>query len=218
MPLLQALVKVNGLNVREGPSTQYAPPRTKVQAGAALIVLGQALDQQWILVRLPDGSVGWVSAEPQHVTLSVPLASLPPAYYRPFNGVVQQVGKQNGMGQLTIENQREEDHVVVLTPNNDPFLAIYVRAGETVKIDKIPDGIYSVFSTSGTEWDGRGFHNQTSPWIKQYEPFTFTTYTKDHTLWFTDLTYTLSREVSSTPTGFTGVQPPPIRTTNSTKE
>lgn len=72
-----AIVKVDSLNVRSGPGTNY-PVLTAVPRGSALAVLGQVAGCRWLQVGLPSGA-GWVIAEANYVELTVECASLPPA-------------------------------------------------------------------------------------------------------------------------------------------
>lgn len=160
IPLPQAVVQIAKLNVREGPGTQYKPPRTQVNAKDSLTILGHAPGQPWIKVRLSDASEGWISAAPGHVTLSVPIDSLPVAYFRPPSGIVQSTKQLTGRGQLKILNDSSEDDVITVARDKSLLAAVYVRAGETYLVDKIPDGAYTVFISSGSDWDGHKFNRE----------------------------------------------------------
>lgn len=197
-PVPQGVVRVPKLNVREGPGTQY-PKHNSVHADEVLTVLGQAPGQPWVKVRLPGGGEGWVSAAPEHIILRVALDSLPVAYFRPPSGLVQEAARRNGSGQLTIENPREDDHVVVLTRDDTLFVAVYVRAGETFTVKQIPDGSYIVFTTSGAGWDGRKFHDRVRR-QKEQEALNFTTQEQNGGIQYTRWTLELVKDGSGAST------------------
>lgn len=55
-------VTADTLNVRGGPGTNY-PQQTQVHQGDELIVLECNAERDWLHVRIPDGSEGWVAAK-----------------------------------------------------------------------------------------------------------------------------------------------------------
>ncbi|GIV78302.1 MAG: hypothetical protein KatS3mg050_2696 [Litorilinea sp.] len=71
-----ATVIVNALNVRNGPGTNYSRVGA-VRDGTELQVAGQVNECAWLFVTTPDGLDGWVSGNPQYVSLSVPCAQIP---------------------------------------------------------------------------------------------------------------------------------------------
>lgn len=173
-PLPQAVVQIATLNVREGPGTEYKPPRTQVHAKDSLTILGHAPGQPWIKVQLADGSEGWVSAAPGHVTLSVPFDSLPVAYFRSLTGIVESTKQLTGRGQLKIINNSPADELITVARDKSLLVAAYVRAGETYLVDEIPDGEYIIFISSGSDWDGFKFNRDAR--AKRFEDtFPFTT-------------------------------------------
>lgn len=71
-------VSAAGLNLRRGPDTAFAPPIRLLRQGDELIPLGRTTDGGWLRVQAADdGTEGWVSANPQFVTCTVPVATLP---------------------------------------------------------------------------------------------------------------------------------------------
>ncbi len=77
-PLPSARVMVKLLNVRSGPGTAYTVLAI-VKEGDVLTALGRTPDNTWIVVRLPDGTSGWCSAQAKYVTLSGSISELPAA-------------------------------------------------------------------------------------------------------------------------------------------
>ena len=174
-PLPQAVVKAAKLNVREGPGTSYDPPLAQAKAGDLLTVLGRALGQPWIKVLLPDGKEGWISAAPEHVTVQVELSALPAAYFRPPSSIIQTTEHLAGQGELEIENNGSSDGLVILARDRDPLVVAYVRASEIYKLERIPDGEYTVFIVSGSDWDGQRFNRDArSSRFEENIPYTTT--------------------------------------------
>ena len=70
-------VVTNGLNLRDGPGTAYAPPIDIVRRGAQLDPKARNADASWIEVRvLSTGQSGWVSAAEQYVRCGLDLLTL----------------------------------------------------------------------------------------------------------------------------------------------
>lgn len=195
--LIQALVKAATLNVHEAPGASDTLPLAEVNAGDSLTVLGRAASQPWIKVRLADGSEGWIAADPEQVALEAELDALPVAYFRPRSSIVQATDRFNGSGQLEIQNNSTIDSLVIVTQDNDPLVAAYVRASETYKLDKIPDGEYTVFVVSGDDWDGRTFSRNMRG--KRFEDtFPYTTKTEGSSIEYTVWTITLAATAGGT--------------------
>lgn len=57
-----ARVRVNNLNLRSGPSTDY-PSLTKLGVGETLNVIGRNDDSSWWQIKRSNGGSGWVSAQ-----------------------------------------------------------------------------------------------------------------------------------------------------------
>lgn len=75
VPIL-ATVITDRLNLRSGPSTAV-PRLTVVTRGMQLTVTGQTGSCAWLQVTAPDGQRGWVSGDPQFVTLSAACGEIP---------------------------------------------------------------------------------------------------------------------------------------------
>lgn len=74
-PLPVATVVAAGLNVRNGPGTNYGRVGS-VDEGDELIVVGQNGDCDWLLIFTPDGQPGWVSGNPQYTALDSDCAGI----------------------------------------------------------------------------------------------------------------------------------------------
>ena len=72
----RATVLADRLRVRGGPGTDY-PILTRAEQGEEVAVHGQAGGCAWLRITAPDGTIGWISADPELLDLGVPCASLP---------------------------------------------------------------------------------------------------------------------------------------------
>ncbi len=73
-----ATVLVDRLNLRSGPSTTVER-LTVVTRGMQVSVQGQIDNCAWLRVTAPDGQQGWVSGDPQFVSLDTACAAVPAA-------------------------------------------------------------------------------------------------------------------------------------------
>lgn len=73
-----AVVKVNTLNIRSGPGTNYNRVGT-AQQGDALVIEGQVDSCDWLKITSPDGVEGWASGKDQYVTLDTRCTDIPEA-------------------------------------------------------------------------------------------------------------------------------------------
>lgn len=69
-----ATINTGRLNVRQGPGTNFAVI-TFVSRGNVVQLLGRTADNLWLLVKIPDGRQGWLSAA--YVITNVPIGNLP---------------------------------------------------------------------------------------------------------------------------------------------
>lgn len=69
-------VKVQGLNVRSGPGTNYSVI-ANVNAGQSLTIVGSATNCSWLKVQENGRDLGWISGSNQFVTFTVPCSTLP---------------------------------------------------------------------------------------------------------------------------------------------
>ena len=73
-----AVVKVNTLNIRSGPGTNYNRVGT-AQQGDGLVIEGQVDNCDWLKITSPDGVEGWASGKDQYVTLDTRCTDIPEA-------------------------------------------------------------------------------------------------------------------------------------------
>jgi hypothetical protein len=71
-----ATVVTDRLNLRSGPSTDV-PRQTVVTRGMQLTVTGQLGNCAWLRVVAPDGQQGWVSGDPNFITLGATCETVP---------------------------------------------------------------------------------------------------------------------------------------------
>jgi len=76
-PANQATVTSNALNLRRGPATAFGVIRT-LPAGTNLIVNGQNANGDWLLVRVSDGTEGWVARGFTSFRNNAPVVPTPP--------------------------------------------------------------------------------------------------------------------------------------------
>ncbi len=155
-PQPDGVVLAQTINLRAGPGAEYAVLR-QLAANQPLTILGQVAHRDWLEVRLPDGQQGWLSGDAGLVQVNRARSSIPPAYFRPLTGIVQQTGKLTGLGELEIASRAARDALVIVRRGETPVVMAYVRAGESFTMRGIPDGVYTVVTSQGDGWDGRGW-------------------------------------------------------------
>lgn len=169
-PQPDGMVAAQVLNVREGPGTSY--PILKDQDGTTPLqltsntpfhILGYVESLGWLKVKLADDREGWISGG-NFVKLNVPLDTVPATYFRPLTGMIQKETIPKGIGEIHIENQGSQDELIVVARGKEPVASAYVRGGEKHIIYGINDGSYSIFGSSGEDWDGQGFTRNVDFW------------------------------------------------------
>ena len=73
-PIPDAAVGATVTNLRSGPSIAFQI-LVEVEGGTPLAVLGKSADGEWIQVRTPDGSEGWMFYLP--IEIHIPLDTIP---------------------------------------------------------------------------------------------------------------------------------------------
>ncbi|MFD2466927.1 hypothetical protein [Amycolatopsis silviterrae] len=68
------------------------------------------------------------------------------------NGAVI-LGAGGGKNTVSVDNRSGTDQAVTLADGLHPVFTVYVKAGATASASGIADGIYTAFSTGGTDWD-----------------------------------------------------------------
>ncbi|MFB0547015.1 MAG: hypothetical protein ACETWB_08895, partial [Anaerolineae bacterium] len=107
------------------------------------------------------------------------LASFPPptpTLWRRATGLLKAPGW--GLGELTVENGRNLDAVAVLTIDDTPVAAAYIRAGESYTIKGISEGTYSLYFNIGEDWsDASARFTRKSLYFRFEDTLTFRTTT-----------------------------------------
>ncbi len=154
-PFPQARVKSQGLNVREGPGTDYLSLEL-LSTNTPLVVTGQTAVCNWLKVITPSGNKGWVSGGEFYIELDRPCSQIPEAAFRPVNGaVLLDYRTYEGTGYIKITNPLAADAVVILTNmSRMPVLVVYVRSGEQYIVEGLPESTYELFLGVGNNWLG----------------------------------------------------------------
>ncbi|GAA1575177.1 hypothetical protein GCM10009678_67290 [Actinomadura kijaniata] len=72
---------------------------------------------------------------------------------RPANGTFIRSGDRGGRGTLTIDNGGSHDAVITLARSGRAATSVYVREGDDFTVRGVPDGRYSIYYTTGGDWD-----------------------------------------------------------------
>ncbi|WP_377272215.1 hypothetical protein [Peterkaempfera sp. SMS 1(5)a] len=85
-------------------------------------------------------------------------------------------GSRTGRGELTIENGGDQDAVISLAKGKRTAYSVYVRKGADYKVRGVRDGTYTVYFTSGWDWDSKGKRfTRDCGFSKFDDPLNFTT-------------------------------------------
>jgi hypothetical protein len=106
----------------------------------------------------PSSPVAIPTAAPELRT-AAPASSGP----RPDNGTVLTNRGAAGPGELTIDNESDEDALVSLSHGARTAYAIFVRSGESARLAGVDDGDYRIFVTRGGAWDDTSHRFTASP-------------------------------------------------------
>jgi hypothetical protein len=70
------------------------------------------------------------------------------------NGAIVAGGVKHGLGELTITNSGDTDATVALVKGQGaPLVTVYMGHGGSYTLHHVPDGTYTVYVTSGDDWD-----------------------------------------------------------------
>jgi hypothetical protein len=172
------------LNLREGPGTGY-PVVGDLSGGDELYVTGQYQACAWLNVSTADQTTGWVSGANTYVDLAQACDAFPDGIFRPLTGIIKPNTRGGGMGELSVENGTDTDGLVIMTMSNDePVMAAYVRAGETVRMTGIADGTYVLFFSKGQDWNGNAGRFMRNVRYQRFEDaFPYSTTATTYTIW-----------------------------------
>ncbi|MGX1971680.1 hypothetical protein [Streptomyces kronopolitis] len=71
------------------------------------------------------------------------------------NGTLVHDGSRAGLGRLTVRNGTARDAVVALTRGKHTAFSVYVRHGSNATIRSVNSGSYTVYFTTGEDWNSR---------------------------------------------------------------
>ncbi len=174
-PAVFGVAKNTPIAIREGPGNQYQRVQKSFYLGEKFLVLGQYANCQWLEISTDKVESAWILMDDTQITLSIDCLSISPAAFRPEDTVIYQSSTSEDLGKFVIVNSSTADAVVYISPFLDSPTAIaYVRSSQTFTIENIPDGSYSVYVRSGSNWTGKKF--LFSEILKRFEdPFDFVT-------------------------------------------
>jgi hypothetical protein len=121
--------------------------------------------------------------------------------------VVDRRPKPPGDGVLQLHNEGQTDAVIILARAGSTVVEVSVRAGESTRVDGVPDGSYDVYYLTGTDWDDvvHGFGRQCE-FHRFTGPSTFTSSPAPDGTSYTEETITV-RTTDSSDAGVTAIQP-----------
>jgi len=156
-PTPDAIVVTGILNVREGPGTNY-PQLGKFSKNEELDIIGQFENCSWLKIASRKQSlIGWILGSKQNIKYQTTCQGIPLGTFRPNTGVIKPNKNGGGYGTLTVDNGTTADGVVIMTLNDSPIMAAYIRAGETFTIKGIRDQTYNLYFSKGSDWNGKEF-------------------------------------------------------------
>lgn len=156
-PKPAAVVINNNIDVYEGPGTEFIN-QGSLKKNEELDIIGQFENCSWIKINSRFRSLsGWISTEKKNVDLKIDCKKNIPGTFRPLTGTIKRFLNQEGSGKLFIVNATSKDVVVLLTEIDKPELVVYIRLGQSFTMERIVDGIYNIYFSAGSEWNGKEF-------------------------------------------------------------
>ncbi|MFB6440855.1 hypothetical protein ACFCVY_29450 [Streptomyces sp. NPDC056411] len=117
-----------------------------------------------------------------------------PRHRRLANGAFLRDGSRAGLGRLTVNNGTGSDAVVTLTHGSRTAFSVYVRHGSHTTIPSVNSGSYTVYFTTGEDWDGaRSSFTRGCSFEKFDDEATFRTVRVTGGTQYTVLTFTLNK-------------------------
>lgn len=146
-PEPKVIVEISSLNVRGGPGTVYDVVFV-AESGDEFAVTGEAFDCQWLKVAADEDNHGWVSGDPEIVTLNHPCQSIPEAEIPPVpTAAFTATPETGGMGSVTFINETTNRGASVVLRTCCEYHQLSAHPGETVTMLLPPDEYaWSVFS------------------------------------------------------------------------
>ncbi len=161
--------------VRSQPSPRARSAGDKtLQRNQQFTILGQFKNCSWLQIATDTGITGWIDTEGgRAVKLKTDCSALPLGIFRPFTDIIGERFRGNGDGELRMESGNSSDSVVILiAPDGYHKQVTYLRGGDSYHADGIADGIYELYVSSGSDWNGQEFeHNAT--YLKFVDPLVY---------------------------------------------
>ena len=165
--------------LREGPDYTY--PAFDVVPASAVSVTAQFANCLWLKV-IAEGQQGWISNRDSVFMDRDRCEGIPTGTFRLFNGSflldrrLLVTGFQSGPGELSIQNNGGSDALVVVADlDGEAYITFYVQAEQAFTLQSIPDGIYSLYVSTGEDWDpGTGLFTSGSEYFRFEDPLEYT--------------------------------------------
>lgn len=160
IPAIFGVAKAMPVAVRQGPGNQYPRIQRSFRPEERFLILGQYANCQWLEISTDTIESAWILMDDTKVDMSIDCSAITPVGFHLESSVIYQRADLDNHNELRITNEGTRDSVVylVFAAHHDfPFAIAYVRSTESYSIKGIPDGTYSLFYRSGSDWDGTHF-------------------------------------------------------------
>ncbi len=148
-PEPKVVVEASSINVRGGPGTAY-DILVVAKSGDELAVIGGAYNCQWLMVTVDAGVAGWVSDDPDIVTLNQPCLIIPEAEIPPVPTIAfTATPETGGFATIIFINETTDRGASLWLHNCCELIQISTHPGETT-VRQLPADEYGwyVFSIS----------------------------------------------------------------------
>jgi formylglycine-generating enzyme required for sulfatase activity len=145
--------------ILEGPVKVFQTPFGKPQIGLLANSNNVEITGQYNLCRRlrissPQFDEGWIIQSQDQVVLYKDCESIEEVLARPFSSYHSFYSE--GKGSLTVRNEGSKDAVVFAVrqggEDNEVAFRLYVRSGEEARAQRVRDGQYEIYITSGSSW------------------------------------------------------------------
>lgn len=181
-PAPNGVVAVRRIHLHEGPSYKFSTVGWLDQDDT-FSVLARNASCDWVQVAQDQTVIGWLPLGDDKIKVDLNCPDLPAAVYRPRASVLLEDRSHRGSGTIRVQNESDRDSVVILVDQSDQTqLALYLRARDHYVFRTLPDGTYTIYFTSGTDWNGYGFTSSTT-YARFEKPINYTTTSDAMTMW-----------------------------------
>jgi len=177
------VIKVDSVGIYEFPGvfkTGYISNDSGIQ------IIGQFDSCNYVKVLTDIGQQGWITVD-ENVTLNGSCNAMEELPVRPLTSSLD--GEAPGIGHLFVSNLGESDAVMVLVNQDDSNdYWTYIRAGEKVTRSDIPDGVYEIYVTTGSDWiPSENRFREAASYELLEKTLEFSSTSSNYTIWELDL-------------------------------